>query len=153
VTGLAGFRPTTDGPTGLFLDTSALFAYFHPETDEHEEARAFLTAVGNNDIPFRPLTTSTYVVDELATLLLSKGTHELACTALERTLDSDAITVLPETDDRFAEARSGFERYDDHEISFTDQLIAVTMRDEGTDHVFAYDGDFETLGFEQLPRR
>lgn len=148
-----GFRPATEGPTGLFLDTSALFAYFHPGTAEHEQAREFLAAVGNNELPYRPLVTSTYVVDELATLLLSKGTHEQACAALERTLDSEAISVLTETTDRFTEARERFERYDDHEISFTDQMIAAQMRDEDIDHVFAYDGDFETLGFEQLPRR
>lgn len=146
------FRPAVDGPTGLFLDTSGLFAYFHPATVEHEDARAFLSAVGENRLPYRPLVTNTYVVDELATLLLSKGSHERACAALERTLDSEEVTVLPETDERFADARERFERYDDHDISFTDHLIASHMREESLTHIFAYDGDFETLGFEQLPR-
>lgn len=153
MTQLDGFRPASAGPTGLFLDTSALFAHFHPGTTEHEEARTFLSAVGSNEIPYRPLVTSTYVIDELATLLLSKGTHEQARTALERTVDSDAITIIPETDERFAEARSQFETYDDHAISFTDQMIAAQMRERSISHVFAYDGDFETLGFDQLPRR
>jgi predicted nucleic acid-binding protein len=153
VTRLDPFRPTPDGPTALFLDTSGLFAYFHPETAEHEQAQAFLSAVGTNEIPYRPLVTNTYVVDELATLLLTKGTHEYACHALERVLDSDAITVREETETRFSETRSQFERYDDHEISFTDQMIATQMREESITHVFAYDGDFETLGFEQVPRK
>lgn len=146
------FRPTSEGPKALFLDTSGLFAYFCPGTVEHEQARAFLSAVGENSLPYRPLITNTYVVDELATLLLSNGSHERACTALERTLDSEEVTVLPETEDRFADARERFEQYDDHDISFTDQLVASHMRDESVTHVFAYDGDFETLGFEQLPR-
>jgi len=146
------FRPATSGPTAVFLDTSALFAYFHPEADEHEQATAFLQAVGENEIPYRPLYTSTYVVDELATLLLSKGTHELAMVALDRTLDSEHVTVLPEDADEFAAARKAFERYDDHQISFTDQLSSIQMRERDIDYVFAYDGDFSTLGFEQLPR-
>lgn len=153
MTGFDAFRPAADGPTGLFLDTSALFAHFHPGTEEHEEVRRFLSAVGANEIPYRPLVTNTYVIDELATLLLSKGTHEHAREALKRTLDSDAVRVRPETDEQFAEARDGFERYDDHEISFTDQMIAAHMREESVTHVLAYDGDFETLGFEQIPRR
>ncbi|MFW6437023.1 MAG: type II toxin-antitoxin system VapC family toxin [Halococcoides sp.] len=148
----ARFEPTTEGPTKLFLDTSALFAYFHPNTDEHRQATAFLEAVGDNEIPYRPLYTSTYVVDELATLLLSKGTHELATVALERTLDSEHVSVIPESETEFSAARTAFERYDDHAISFTDHLCAVQMRERDIDHVFAYDRDFRTLGFEQLPR-
>lgn len=143
MTELAGFQPTVDGSTALFLDTSGLFAYFHPGTAEHEAARSFLTAVGANELPYRPLVTNTYVVDELATLLLSKGTHEHACTALERTLDSEAVTVLPETEDSFVAAREPFEQYDDHEISFADQMIATHMTEESIKHVFACDGDFE----------
>ncbi len=152
MTSLERFRPTAEGPTALFLDTSGLFPYFHRGTEEHETATSFLGAVGANDIPYRPLYTSTYVLDELATLLLSKGTHELAVTALDRTLDSAHVTVLRETDDGFTSARETFEQYDDHEISFTDHLSASQMRDHDVDHVFAYDGDFRTLGFEQIPR-
>lgn len=153
MTELDAFRPSSDGPTGLFLATSALFVHFLPGTDEHDEARTFLSAVGTNEIPYRPLVTNTYVIDELATLLLSKVSHEHAQGALERTLDSDVVRVRPETDDLFAEARERFEQYDDHDISFTDQMIAAHMREESVTHVFAYDGDFETPGFEQIPRR
>jgi len=149
---LDSFRPGTDGPTALFLDTSALFAHFHPEVAEHDSVTAFFERVGANEIPYRPLYTSTYVLDELATLLLSKGTHECATTALSRTTESESIDVLPEADDEFAEARARFQQYDDHEISFTDHLSAVQMRERDVDHVLAYDGDFATLGFEQIPR-
>lgn len=149
---LDAFQPTEPGPTALFLDTSGLFPYYHPETREHETVTAFLTAVGNNNLPYRPLYTSTYVLDELATLLLSKGTHELAMTALQRTLDSEHVTVLEETDEALATARNSFERYSDRSISFTDHLSAVQMRECDIDHVLAYDGDFRTLGFEQMPR-
>lgn len=149
---LDAFGPSSDGPTALFLDTSGLFPYFHPETREHETVTAFLTAVGSNELAYRPLYTSTYVLDELATLLLSKGTHAIAETALHRTLDSEHISVLRETNDAFTAARKQFEQYSDHTISFTDQLSAVQMREHGIDHVLAYDGDFRTLGFEQIPR-
>lgn len=149
---LTELEPASDGPTALFLDTSTLFAYFHPDVAEHERVRQFFKRVGNNEIPYRPLFTSTYVVDELTTLLLSKGSHEHARTALSRTLDSDSIEVIRETEEAFTTTRERIERYEDHEISFTDHMSATQMRARDVTHVLAFDGDFETLGFDQIPR-
>ena len=150
--GDGSFAPVIDGPTALFLDTSGLFAYFHPNAVEHTATTDFLKRVGQNELPYRPLLTSTYVLDELVTLLRSKGTHELAVTALARTLDSDEITVIEEQDAEFTAAREQFEQYDDHDISFTDHLNAVQMKNRNVEHIFAYDGDFETLGMTRIPR-
>lgn len=146
------FEPKSPGPTALFLDTSGLFAHFHPETREHGQAAAFMEAVGNNEIPYRPLYTSTYVVDELATLLLVKGNHALARNALKRLLDSESVKVIRETEEEFDEARKTFEQFDDHEISLTDHMSAAQLKHRNVEHVFAYDGDFQTLGYEQIPR-
>lgn len=35
------FAPKTEGPTALFLDTSALFRYFDPDTEENDEVNRF----------------------------------------------------------------------------------------------------------------
>jgi predicted nucleic acid-binding protein len=113
---------------------------------------AFFERVGRNEIPYRPLYTSTYVVDELVTLLLSKGTHEYATEALDRLLDSESIEVIFESEEAFAATRDRIERYDDRDISFTDHTSAVQMRERDVSHVLAFDGDFATLGFEQIPR-
>lgn len=151
-TDLTGFRPSSDGPTALFLDTSALFAHFDPNVAEHDRIRQFFQSVGRNEIPYRPLFTSTYVVDELVTLLLSRSSHERARTALSRTLDSDSIEVIAETDDAFATTRERIEQFDDRDVSFTDHMSATQMRERDVTHVLAFDGDFGTLGFEQIPR-
>jgi len=150
--GLEAFRPASSGPTALFLDTSGLFAYFHPDVKEHDRVDAFFQRVGRNEIPYRPLVTSTYIVDELVTLLLSKGTHEYATAALERILDSDSIDLVRESMAAFSTARDHIERYDDRSISFTDQLSAVQMRERNISHVLAFDGDYGSLGFERIPR-
>jgi predicted nucleic acid-binding protein len=149
---LAAFRPAEAGPTALFLDKSALFAYFHPGTAEHDRIETFFDRVGRNEIPYRPLYTSTYVVDELVTLLLSKGTTEYATAAMSRTLDSESVEVIEESRAEFEATRDRIERYDDRNVSFTDQLSAVQMRERNVSHVLAFDGDFGTLGFEQVPR-
>jgi len=55
----------------------------------------------------------------------------------------------PET---FAAARERVDEYGDREISFTDQMSAVQMQERNVSHVLAFDGDFDALGFEQVPR-
>lgn len=149
---LAAYRPATAGPTALFLDTSALFAYFHPETAEHDRVESFFELVGKNEIPYRPLYTSTYVIDELVTLLLSKGSVEYARAALSRILESESVEVIGESKEAFESARERVERYDDRRISFTDRMSAVQMQERDVSHVLAFDGDFETFGFERVPR-
>ena len=146
------FRPASNGPTALFLDTSALFAYFHPNAEEHEQTRAFFGDVVQGTTAYRPLYTNTYVVDELVTLLQSKATLELACEAFDRIVDSNSIELLYETESRFGAVGDALETYTDLEISFTDHMIATSMRDRNVDHIFSYDGDFETLGLTVVPR-
>lgn len=146
------FAPNDDGPTALFLDTSGLFAYFHAEAAEHETTRAFFQDIVRGNVPYRPLYTNTYVVDELVTLLQSKATPALAREAYNRIVDSETIELIFETESRFDAVGDALQTYDDHEISFTDHMIAATMRERNVDHVLAYDGDFETLGMTVIPR-
>lgn len=146
------YRPTTSGPTALFVDTSGLFAYFHPDAEEHDAASAFVDGVSRDELPYRPLFTSTYVVDELVTLLQSRGRPRWAVEAFETLTSSEYVTVLRETEGAFSRAGERIETYADHGISFTDHLNAVLMEREGVDHVFAYDDDYERLGLTVVPR-
>jgi predicted nucleic acid-binding protein len=113
---LEGYRPESVGPTALFLDTSGLFPRFHPNADRHREVSAFFSGIGSGEYPYRPLVTNTYVLDELATLLVSKGTHENAAWAVRTLTDSPAISIRHEDDDRFAAAREAFLDYEDHAL-------------------------------------
>lgn len=149
---LEAYRPVENGPTALFLDTSGLFAYFHPDAEMQTAATAFMDRIAAGEFPYRPLFTSTYVVDELITLLQSKGRHEWAVEAYETLTSSESITVLRETEDAFSAVGDRLTSYTDHEISFTDHLSAVQMNRQNVDHVFAYDGDYETFGFHVVPR-
>lgn len=49
------FRPDSRGPTALFLDSSAIYAYFYPRDALHEDARAAFEAIRNGTLPYRPL--------------------------------------------------------------------------------------------------
>lgn len=151
------FAPSSPGPTALFLDASAFVAYFDCTATQHDVARAFLGSVAGDQprFAYRPLYTNTYVVDEVVATLLSKRNHAVARDALEHVFslaEDGMLRVLPETWDAFEAARDAFCVYDDHEISFTDHLVAVQARRRDVAHVFSFDDDFRVLDLDVLPR-
>lgn len=153
---LNDYAPSSRGPTPLFVDTSAFRAYFDADTEEHAITRDFFCSIAgeNPRFPYRPLYTNSYVVDEVATLLQSARSHGVAADALEHVFmlaDDGLLTILRESDEAFERTKEAFYRYDDHEISFTDQMIAVQANRHDIDHVLTYDGDFRTLGLTVIP--
>jgi predicted nucleic acid-binding protein len=144
------FAPEGDGPKALFLDTSALFPYFDPDTEEHEEINRFFNEI-LPEVPYRPLYTNQYVVDELVTLLLYKADREKAETAYNSIIRSEAIQILSVDDSVFEQA--GEEFLDGNEaISFTDYTIGIHAEEKSIEYILAYDGDFEKFGLNRIPR-
>ena len=144
------FTPETEGPTALFLDTSALFPYFDPDTEEHDEINTFFREM-LPELPYRPLYTNQYVVDELVTLLLYKADREKAERAYESVTQSEVIQLLSVDDSVFEAAGEGFLE-GNGEVSFTDYTIGVHADEKKIDYILAYDGDFEQLGLNTVPR-
>jgi len=138
------------GARPLFVDTGAFYARFDEGSSRHERADAVFEGVGQGKHPYRPLYTSTYVLDELATLILSHRNHSAAVEAVERVRDSPVTVIHPDRKD-FESAYNQFVRYDDHEISFTDHMSGVLAEDRGVEHAFTFDIDFRTLGFTVVP--
>ncbi|UPM45272.1 type II toxin-antitoxin system VapC family toxin [Halocatena salina] len=139
------------GATALFLDTGALFARFVDNAPRHERARAVFDAIQTGELAYRPLYTSTYVLDELTTLIRRKHTHERASATLDRLRQSDSLTLIHPSEADFEAACVQFARYDDHAISFTDHMTGVLAIDRDIEHIFAFDGDFRTLGLTLVP--
>lgn len=150
----ARFEPASVGEGGrtpLFVDTNALVAYFYPRAAQHEEVRDVVGAIGSGDLPYYPLMTNQYVLDEVVTLLLSRADTRVAHDALDRTLAEPTFRVLDVAPDLVDHAVEAFREYDDHDISLTDHVIAEQARATDIDHLFTYDGDFRTLGFTVIP--
>jgi predicted nucleic acid-binding protein len=145
------FEPESEGPTALFLDTSALFPYFDPDTEEHDEVNRFFKEL-LSELPYRPLYTNHYVVDELVTLLLYKADRERAVEAYESITESEVIQLLPVDETVFNKAGEGFLQHRSGSASFTDHTIGVQSKERGVKYVLAYDGDFESLGLNVVPR-
>jgi uncharacterized protein len=145
---MSGERP---GATPLFIDTGAFYAYFDENAHRNDRAAPIFEAIRTGEVPYRPIYTSTYVLDELATLVLSHRNHAAAVEALTRVLES-AITVVHPDERDFDATYTQFERYDGHEISFTDHISGVLAAEREIDHIFTFDTDhFRTLGFTAVP--
>lgn len=146
------FLPAEVGHHPLFLDTSALYAYFYEGAAQHDEMSRFFEALGANALPYRPLLTNQYVLDELVSLLLSDAGHDAAADAVDALLESTALTVRSVGDEAFTDAVEQFRTSDDQDISLTDYTIALQATQHDADHVLTYDGDFRTLDLVTVPR-
>lgn len=143
--------PADPGATPLFVDTGAFYARFVETSQRHDRATAVFEAIGAGEVVYRPLYTSTYVLDELATLVFSHHEHAAATAAIERVRQSPTTVVHPDDTD-FDTTVEQFAQYDDHGISFTDHMSGVLAAERDIEHVFTFDPDhFRTLGFTAVP--
>lgn len=135
----------------MFVDTSALVALFHARDQHAAEAREFLEGVRDGRLRARPLFTSEYVVDELATTLLSRTDHGQASRALESIHGSTLLHVLHVDESMYERSVDRFLEYDDQTFSFTDHVIGVQAGERGVDLVLSFDREFAALGLTTLP--
>ena len=139
------------GTTPLFVDTGAFYARADEDDRHHETATDLFERIRSGDLAYRPLYTTQAVLSELATLCLYKLGHDVAVRALTAVRESASFNVLPVDQSAFATAADRFETYDDQTISFVDHTTASLAEERDVDHVFAFDGDFRTLGFTVVP--
>jgi predicted nucleic acid-binding protein len=142
---------SSEGARPLFIDTGAFFARVKADDEHHNTANEVFEAIQAGDLAYRPIYTSRFVLSELATLTRRKIDHATAVRALNSVRESGSFNVLTADDAAFADACTEFERYDDQQISFVDHLSAVLAREHDVERVFAFDSDFRTLGFVQVP--
>jgi predicted nucleic acid-binding protein len=134
----------------LFIDTGAFYAWFDDTATRHERAGAVFEGIDEGRLAYRPLYTSTYVIDELATLVRSRQDHTTAVAAVSRVRES--VVQLLEADEVFDQTWTQFQQYDSRELSFTDHSTAVLCDRHDIDHVFTLDpDDFRTLGLTVVP--
>jgi len=142
-------RPPAARP--LFIDTGAFYAQFVATAPRRDRAIRVFDGIAAGNLPYRPLFTSTYILDELATLILSHRDHTAAVEALDRVSGSPTTVIHPDEAD-FRAAREQFSRYENPDISFTDHVSARLADERGIEHVFTFDPDhFRTLGFTAVP--
>jgi predicted nucleic acid-binding protein len=142
---------TGPGPTPIFVDTGAFYARADENDKHHETATWLFNTIRSGDVAYRPIFTSQSVLAEFATLSLYKLGHSDAVRALSAIRDSESINVVPVGRATFETAAKQFEDYDDQEISFVDHTTSILANERDIEHIFAFDGDFRTLGFTLVP--
>lgn len=139
------------GATPIFIDTGAFYARADADDKHHETATNLFENIRAGEVAYRPIYTSQAVLSEFATLALYKLGHSDAIRALSAIRESDSINVIPVGKPAFETATEQFEDYDDQQISFVDHTTSILADERGVEHVFAFDGDFRTLGFTLVP--
>lgn len=132
----------------LLIDTGVFVAVQNERDEHHDAANRAMTAALSGE--YGTLYTNDYVYDEAVTLTrMRTGSHREACVIGNRIAGrgsfSEKIELLFVTDDQFEQTVRAFERYDDHELSFTDSSLIALADDRGIDAVLSFDDDFDGL--------
>lgn len=133
----------------LFVDTSAFVALTDKRDKNHGRARRLLRSLARSR---RSLVTSTYVADEVITLVRMRIGHAVALEVGDAILSSKWCRMLDVDESLRQSAWSLFARYDDQEFSFTDCASFAIMNALGLEQAFTFDRrDFAAAGFGVLP--
>ena len=135
-------------PRLLFVDTSAWIAAFSPAEPCHEEINEIL---GEAAAARKGIVTSDYIVDEMLTLIQSRCGHRVARQVGETVWRQGGADVLDIDVPIRETAWALFQKFGDHEVSFTDCTTAALMRLRGIDDILSLDEHFELFGFNRLP--
>lgn len=131
----------------VFVDTNGLYALLVPEDEQHAQAVSALARLRRSG--GRAITTD-YILDETATLLMSRSKHHVAVRLFQFMENSEACEVVPVWPDHFIEAADMFQRHGDKKYSFTDCSSFVVMRSHGLQDALTSDQHFRIAGFHPL---
>ncbi|WP_240703208.1 PIN domain-containing protein [Thermococcus indicus] len=133
----------------IYMDTSALIAFFNPRDRNHEAATSFFREMA--------LEGSSFIIGRHTLLEFLSGASKRvgkrrAILIREKLLESKFIEIVAEKDGDWKDAWKCFEKYvDNNGIDVFDCLSFSIMRRLGIRKAFTFDDDFETAGFIKLP--
>ena len=129
----------------LFVDTSALFAFFDKSDRHHLPVRS---VIASHPI----LVSSNYVVDEFITLLRARKVPvKLFAPFVTSILEGETLSILRVTERIERKAWDILLMHSDHDLSFTDCASVALMREHGIDTAITLDKHFTACGFSVLP--
>jgi len=132
----------------IFIDTGAFLARFIERDQYHRAARSHWEKLRNDR---RRCFTSSFVIDELITLLGRRASYQFAAERARSIYASDALTILRPLGGDEAAALDLFEKYADQSVSFTDCVSMALMTSHNIRTAFTFDRHFQLAGFEVEP--
>ena len=134
----------------IFIDTSALIAYYNVDDEHHAEASEAMEKIRKGEIPLTRFYTTDYIFDETITLIeCVLNRHELALNVGEALQTSPFTITIRINEDLFREAWSFFK--ENKGYSFTDCTSFNAMKKHGVTHAFTFDKHFQNAGFQTIP--
>ncbi|MEM2962778.1 MAG: PIN domain-containing protein [Candidatus Bathyarchaeia archaeon] len=134
----------------IFLDTSALIAYYNMDDRHHPEAYEAMERMRRGETPITRLYTTDYVIDETLTFIeCVLKVHELAVEVGEALQTSPFTTIIKVDEETFTEAWHIFRK--SRGYSFTDCTSFAAMKKYGITHAFTFDKHFRDAGFQPIP--
>jgi uncharacterized protein len=131
----------------VFVDTSGFYSLLDSDDEQHGTAQAVLVEARRRNIRF---VTTDYVLDETATLMMSRGRTRLTNELFERSLTSDVCRVEWMDPDRFETTRQFFLKHRDQAWSFTDCFSFCLMHTLRLRDALSGDAHFRHAGFNPL---
>ena len=123
----------------VFIDTGSFCALTIPKDQHNFTAKAIYKQIQKEKAV---LFTSDYVLDEVYTLLKTRGSHATAVKFMEQ-IDKCNIIILRITEDIEGHAKAIFRKFDDQRLSFTDCTSFALINQFGIEAVFAFDEHFK----------
>jgi len=123
----------------FFVDTSAFCALTIPK-DQHNSRAKFIYKQIQKEKSV--LYTSNYVLDEVYTLLKTRGSHATSVKFMNQ-IETSNIIILRVTEDIEENAKAIFKKIDDRRLSFTDCTSFALINHFGIESVFAFDEHFK----------
>jgi len=134
----------------IFLDTSALIAYYNVDDRYHAEASETMKRIERGETPLTRFYTTDYILDETLTFIeCVLGMHELAVEVGEALQTSPFTTIIRIDEEIFSEAWSIFR--ESRGYSFTDCTSFTVMKKYGIPIAFTFDRHFRDEGFQTIP--
>lgn len=130
-----------------FIDTSGFYAITVRNDEAHLNAVRWLEQAKADRLH---IVTTDYVLDETATLLISRGHRHLLHEFFDRVFSSKACTIEWIGPERFDKARDFCFQHNDKDYSFTDCASFVVMRELGLKAALTKDEHFKHIGFKPL---
>ncbi len=133
-----------------FLDTSYIVALEIKNEDIHSQVLEHWLSL----MPQKPnLVTTTYIFDEVVTLLNSRKLHTKAVEVGTLLLESPDISLVDIDKTLFMEGWHDFQKYKDKSFSLTDCLSFVVMREKNIINALTLDIHFQQVGFQVFPKK
>ncbi|MGH3090576.1 MAG: type II toxin-antitoxin system VapC family toxin, partial [Rubrobacteraceae bacterium] len=140
-----------DDDIEVFVDSGYLIALEDADDQNHEAARKHWRSLSERRGEPPSLTTTSYVLDEIATFFNVRGSHQKAVELGGTLLDSASILLIHVNEPVLRDGLDLLRRRPDKRYSLTDCVSFVVMRERDITTAFAFDRHFQQEGFRREP--